>query len=296
MSNVIYGFNVVNPEEPDDTLVINSNDLITEKLELAREAYEKRLAEAQRKEREARAKEPLLDEEGNPILDEEGNPVLQGYDDFQEMQIEELPSVDTAAILQEAQDEADNIITNAHVEANDIIEKARTEAEAMRGMIESEAKKKGYEDGMQKGSAEIFELKTQNNQELERIKADYKNRMEAMEEELVDIISDVVSKVFKVQFSDSKDIILHVVENAISNIEGSKEFLIRVNEENFKMLQEKKQELQDKFGAGIQLDFVMDPVFDSSQCMIETDGGIFDCSLDTELTNLTKAIKSLSCI
>ena len=32
MSNVIYGFNVINPEEPDDALVINSNDLITEKL------------------------------------------------------------------------------------------------------------------------------------------------------------------------------------------------------------------------------------------------------------------------
>ena len=42
------------------------------------------------------------------------------------------------------------------------------------------------------------------------------------------------------------------------------------------------------------LDIVLDPLLDEKQCMIETDGGLFDCGMDTQMRNLTKDIKSLS--
>ena len=55
-----------------------------------------------------------------------------------------------------------------------------------------------------------------------------------------------------------------------------------------------KEELQEKVGQDVMLDIVLDPLLDEKQCMIETDGGLFDCGMDTQMRNLAKDIKSLS--
>ena len=47
-------------------------------------------------------------------------------------------------------------------------------------------------------------------------------------------------------------------------------------------------------GQEVSLDIVLDPLLNDSQCMVETDGGLFDCSMDTEMRNLIKEIKALS--
>ena len=56
----------------------------------------------------------------------------------------------------------------------------------------------------------------------------------------------------------------------------------------------KKEEIQGKVGAEVGLDIIADPLLNDSQCIIETDGGIFDCSIDTELDNLIREIRALS--
>jgi flagellar assembly protein FliH len=115
-----------------------------------------------------------------------------------------------------------------------------------------------------------------------------------MESELVDVITEVMERFFLVQFGNKKDLLLHLIDNALINIENSREFLIKVNDENFDFLNQYKSQLQEKVGNDLQLDIIRDPVLDVHQCLIETDGGVFDCSLDVELDNLVKDLKSLS--
>ena len=128
----------------------------------------------------------------------------------------------------------------------------------------------------------------------QNLQQEYLQKQSTMEKELVQVVCDVVEKVFLVQFGDKKDIILHLLDNALSNIEGGKEFLIRANEANCEFLRGHKSQLQDKVGQEILLDIVQDPLLDDTQCMIETDGGLFDCGMDTQMRNLIKDIKSLS--
>lgn len=70
--------------------------------------------------------------------------------------------------------------------------------------------------------------------------------------------------------------------------------MIRVGEANLEFLRAHKEELQAKVGQDMTLDIVLDPLLDETQCMIETDGGLFDCGMDTQMRNLIKDIKSLS--
>lgn len=46
----------------------------------------------------------------------------------------------------------------------------------------------------------------------------------------------------------------------------------------------------------VNIDIVEDTGLERNQCMIETNTGIFNCSLDIELNNLIKNIKLLSCV
>ncbi|MBP5265705.1 MAG: flagellar biosynthesis/type III secretory pathway protein [Lachnospiraceae bacterium] len=130
--------------------------------------------------------------------------------------------------------------------------------------------------------------------ERQNLQAQFEEKERTMESELVDVITEVMERFFLIQFGNKKDLLLHLIDNALINIENSREFLIKVNDENFDFLNQYKSQLQEKVGNDLQLDIIRDPVLDIHQCLIETDGGVFDCSLDVELDNLVKDLKSLS--
>ena len=54
-----------------------------------------------------------------------------------------------------------------------------------------------------------------------------------------------------------------------------------------------REELQEKVGEVVQIEIVMDPDLSESQCIIDADSGVYDCSLDVELDNLIRDLRSL---
>ena len=63
--------------------------------------------------------------------------------------------------------------------------------------------------------------------------------------------------------------------------------------DNVSFLEEHKENILDYVGHDIELEIVPDYTLDENACVIETDSGIFDCSLDVQLDNLMKDIRSL---
>ncbi len=231
-----------------------------------------------------------LDEDGTPlvVLDDEGNPVINQVEEAEEEAEEAF--VDMEAI----QAQADEMIANAREEADAIIAEAQEQAEALKSHYEEEGKKTGYQEGLADAMNEFNAKKDELEVERQQLQAEFDEKERAMESELVDVITEVMERFFLIQFGNKKDLLLHLIDNALINIENSREFLIKVNDENFDFLNQYKSQLQEKVGNDLQLDIIRDPVLDIHQCLIETDGGVFDCSLDVELDNLVKDLKSLS--
>ena len=231
-----------------------------------------------------------LDEDGTPlvVIDDEGNPVINQVEEAEEEAEEAF--VDMEAI----QAQADEMIANAREEADAIIAEAQEQAEALKSHYEEEGKKTGYQEGLADAMNEFNAKKDELEAERQQLQAEFDEKERAMESELVDVITEVMERFFLVQFGNKKDLLLHLIDNALINIENSHEFLIKVNDENFDFLNQYKSQLQEKVGNDLQLDIIRDPVLDVHQCLIETDGGVFDCSLDVELDNLVKDLKSLS--
>jgi len=129
---------------------------------------------------------------------------------------------------------------------------------------------------------------------IEQIRQEYLDKEVEMEKEVLEVVCDIMSKVFMIEFGDKKEILLHLCENAITNVESSKTLLIRVNERNKDYLDDNKDMLQEKVGEGVQLDIILDPLLEDDKCIIECDGGIIDCSIGVELDNFIKDLRALS--
>ncbi len=287
MSNILYRMQI-KPQEDSSTLMIDSNEILEE-------CIEERQKMALERKKIKTASENGEDGGAEQDLAEEQIQTEEEFSPLSEMSIpEEKPEEPQVDYVAEAQAEAERILEDARAQAEEILSQADSQAEAIKSHAEAEGQKSGYDQGMQ----QAYQMQSQwevQAQDLEKsLQQEYQEKQQTMEKEIASVVCDVVEKVFLIQFKDQREIILHLVDNALSNIESSKEFLIRVNEENCEFLKSHKMELQEKVGQEVLLDVVQDPLLDDSQCMIETDGGLFDCGMDTQMKNLIKDIKSLS--
>lgn len=178
----------------------------------------------------------------------------------------------------EAKKEAEKILAEAHAQAETILSQADQEG---RQCLESEL------------AAQREQLQNEYQRKQETLQDEFREKQKNMEKDLVDVILEVFNKVFHIQFDNKKHILMYLIDDAILNIEGDKKFRIKVANSNVMFLENHKEEILERVGAGIEIEIVADSSMDGNSCVIETDSGVFDCSLGVQLENLIKDIKSL---
>jgi len=269
---------------------IDSNKLVEEKIQ-----------EFQRKEEELRRKkeQERLDNmtpEEREEYEQENNDMSAIFQDFGDgegeapSQVEVIPN----DLVEKAQEEADNILAEANARADEILASAAESAESMKEQAIKEGQKNGYDMGQAMAANDLEAAKADMEDRIEQIRQEYLDKEVEMEKEVLEVVCDTMSKVFMIEFGDKKEILLHLCENAITNVESSKTLLIRVNERNKDYLDDNKDMLQEKVGEGVQLDIILDPLLEDDKCIIECDGGIIDCSIGVELDNFIKDLRALS--
>lgn len=293
--NVIYGFTVapdaVDEEGERESAVIDSNELARRIILKQEEEYKAKLLE---EERERRLE--AMRESGEEVPDGMDVDEFLGLVDTIS-QPEEEPvdmSEQTEAILEEARQNAEKIIADANAQAEEILSAAQLNADAMKNLARQDGEKEGYNEGTQRAAMELQEAQRSMQSEVDKIQNDYMEKQLQMEREIVEMCLPVFEHVFSVELGGRKDVIYHLLDHCIMKIERTGQMQIKVSDANADFIKSKKDEIQGKVGAEVGLDIIADPLLNDSQCIIETDGGIFDCSIDTELDNLIREIRALS--
>lgn len=198
--------------------------------------------------------------------------------------------------IDDARKEAENIVLEANEEAERILAEAKKEADAMWDEVYASAKREGYDSGMQESSFEIDRMRNELQKEKERQQREYTELLDNMESDLVSVILEVFEKVTKAVSADKKSVLVYLINNALGHVENTKEILIRVSEDDYESVAKKRDEFAGMVSSKSSLEVIKDATLSDNQCLIETDGGVFDCGLDTQLENLTDTIKILSCM
>lgn len=186
-------------------------------------------------------------------------------------------------IMEEANKKADEIIAEANDKAKDIMDEA-----AKQGQEE------GYKQGISQGQEELEQLKQQLNSQKEELENQYNDMANRFEIDFVDIFANIFEKITGILIEDKKDVILHLINQQISNVEKSNNYVIRVSKEDFDLVNNKKQMFSEFVGENSTVEIVESDTLSHNKCLIETDNSVIDCSIDTQMKNLIADLKMLS--
>ncbi len=200
---------------------------------------------------------------------------------------------DAEAVKADAEAEANQLIADARARADRILEDAKVQAQNESDQVLAKAREQGYADGMQKAEEELAAGQARLENYRAQLEAEYESRLETLEPQFVETITDIYEHIFHVELGSYREILTFLIQTTMRKIEGGRNFLIHVSKEDYPYVSLQKKQLSSA-GAGAQVEIVEDMTLASNECMIETVSGIFDCGLGTQLSELSRKLKLLS--
>ncbi len=215
-------------------------------------------------------------------------PNLQESDNSQLKQISE-------DVLHAAKQEADEIVNKAHDEAEQLRAQAYDESEQIKQSAQEEGYQKGYQEALAAAQEEIARQQDAlQQQQLDfetEIRATKDNLMKETETKMVEILCEMISNVTGIMLDDYQSVLFYMVNHAMEDMDDSKNFVIKVSSEDYKEIVSQKENIYGAQNPNISIEIFEDTKLEPLQCLIETDNGIVNLSLDVQLKNLKTALK-----
>ena len=285
----------------EDARVIDNNAVIDEKVRQYRAQQEEQIAPAM-----PAASFDAFDEDSFPVeempqLDPEQLAALTEDQSAQEYAPEEAMYQDAPAPpVEEAPADVQMLVQDARATADQIIAEANEQATTILAQAREEGMKRGYDEGFARAQAEVearvqTEVETAITERREQLENEYRQLTAAIEPEMVDTLTRIYEHVFGVNFAGDKKVVMHLLQTALSRIEPNDDFMIHVSPDDYDMVLDEKENLKQYITSpNATMELIEDPILHENECMIETNGGIFDCSLGVELSELSRKLRLLA--
>ena len=169
---------------------------------------------------------------------------------------------------------ADDIISAAEAEAARIREEAKAAFEAER--------KRGYDKGLQDGKMEIAM------QKLEQVDQSVAF-MEAVEGKMADVVMKALRSC--VEEIGDKEMVMNIVRKTMKAvIRTQRHVTLKVAPEMVATVKERVAGLRSDYPTVESLDVVEDPRLKGPACILETEAGVADASVETQLAAIERSI------
>ncbi len=202
---------------------------------------------------------------------------------------------DAEAIRADAAAEADRILAGAKEQAQAVLAEAKEQAQQEKEHVLSQARKQGYEEGRKQAQAEAEQIRSQFFRKEKELEEEYQRQLEELEPQFIDAITGIYEHIFHVELASYREILVYLISSTMRKVEESRSFLIHVSREDYPYVSmQKKQIVSVAASANSIVEIVEDTTLSKNECFIETEGGIFDCGLGTQLKELEQRLKLLS--
>lgn len=201
--------------------------------------------------------------------------------------------------LREAQMQADEMLQQARMQADEIRQQAQAMGEQDARAAYEDAKRRGEQDGYREGlaraNAEAEAVRREYEAKEQELMRSYNEKLEEMEPYLIGQLTGIYEHVFDVELSGHRNVLQHLIASTLRSVEMSENYLIHVSEQDYSFVSmQKAQIMEEGCLKNVNLEVVEDRTLGKNECLIETEDGIFDCSLSTQLTELKRKLQLLS--
>jgi len=279
LSSNLYKWNYMNSQS-EEKRVIDSNTLI-----------EKRISEMASKMLEEQ-KQGFVGGLNADVIDV----LLQDMDEAGEASGNVIKANENAeAVAEQAAFDAEAIIAEAYAEAERIKSEAGAIALSEKNRVLAEARSMGYAEGLEKAKRENEQLQNELKKKAMQLEAEYQEYINELEPQFVDTITGIYEHIFHVELEAYREILAYLISATLRKSENSRQFMIHVSQEDYPYVSMQKKQIVSGIAAtNSSVEIVEDLTLSRNECLIETEGGIFDCSLGTQLAELGQKIRLLS--
>lgn len=214
--------------------------------------------------------------------------------------IQEIPEPEDESEVEDGPDmealkqQAEALLIDARRQSENIIKEAKLQARALKDQALLEGKEKGYREGKKKAEKEIKQLEQQLQEQIQRTQEEYEEQIQSLEPQFAEVLIGLLYKLTNCLIEDKKDIVIYLINQALTGIERSRNFIIHVSKEDYGFVVSHSETIKEKVGNKGEMEIIEDVSLEQNQCLIEADSKIIDCSLDVQLEELTKNIQMLA--
>lgn len=204
---------------------------------------------------------------------------LEVQADLVEAPVHRAPIIERSTY--EARSEAQQIIGRAGGEAEEIRQQAEHEADAIR----QQARDEGYAEGRAQGAAELAEVIAGIVRRQQQIEA------QAVPQ-LKELALTIARKILGRELEFSPEAVVDIVKQALSEkARQRREIFLRVNPADMQAIREHKAELLEILSRAKEIGIREDPDVQRHGVIIETDAGIIDAQLETQLEVFERVLR-----
>lgn len=171
----------------------------------------------------------------------------------------------------EATREARDVVALAREKARHIIEDAEAECDSIR--------QRAREDGIAKGLAEWNEILARANQRAEQLEKTW-------EETMLRLSVRVAEKIIGQEVQLRPETIVSIVHEVLRGARPGKQLTIQVNEADVQQARTRIDRLKESLSASAEIQIVGSATVARGGCMVESELGIIDARLETQLKSL----------
>lgn len=173
--------------------------------------------------------------------------------------------------------EASELISRAHEEVANFRKEVETECEKLK----EEAEKQGFEEGLKKWNEQLAQLE----KEKDHIK-------EEMHKTLVPLALTAVKKIIGQELKIHPDVVTDIVKTALKPVSQHRKITIFVNKEDLDFLEAERTKIKELFEHLETLSIKVREDVARGGCIIETEAGIINAQLDSQLQALEAAFQT----
>lgn len=190
---------------------------------------------------------------------------------------------------------AEQILEQAKEQARQIVEEAVAQAEAEKRAILEETRAQGFQEGKESARQENERLAREYAEKKEALEEEYNQLIEKLEPGFIDTLTDIYEHIFHVELHSYREILVYLISSTLRKIDGNRTFYIHVSKEDYPYVSmQKKQIASGAASPSSSIEIVEDNTLSKNECLIETENGVFDCGLGTQLAELKQKLMLLS--
>ena len=172
------------------------------------------------------------------------------------------------------------------IDDRNLVSRAQEEAEN----IKKSAFDEGYRTGLAKAAADIEEFK----EKIKEFMGAPKEVFEYIAPDILEISVDISKKIIKKELEGDPQILLDLITDVLKNAaKNETKVNIRVNPQAVAFLKDSLPTVTYEYGIEAKINIISDPSIEYGGCVFQTNNGIVDASIDTQLEIIKKALEGI---